>query len=446
MSFQTGLSGLNAANKNISVIGNNVSNASTVGYKMSNTQFADLYANSMNLSGSSFGGIGVFVPNIAQQFTQGDIKSTDLPLNIAINGDGFFRLAGTVDTNNTPYYTRNGEFQLDKNGYIVNPTANYAYLTGWPTGVNGGDPSPLRIDTANIPARISTKVETEVNLDSRKDVIKQPATTTAPVAAGEIPFDFTDPESYHNGSGVTVFDSLGNDYQVNTYYVKTATTTNPATSTWRVYTTVDGVAYPPVTPPNRQGHVLELTFNSNGMLTTQTPATGLPTPIPPAVAGPLTTINVTGKPGAADFTFTLDYTNSTQTGSAFTNLEQRQDGYAPGTLMSFNVDAYGKIMGGYSNGKSRELGQVLLVNFANPNGLQPHGDNVWKTTDAAGEPLINKPGVGRFGLLKSKALEQSNVKLTDELVNMIVAQRVYQANAQTIKTEDTIMGTIVSLR
>lgn len=448
MSFQTGLSGLFAANKNLSVIGNNISNASTVGYKMSNTQFADLYANSMNLSGSNFGGIGVFVPNVAQQFTQGDIKQTDLPLNIAINGDGFFRLAGTVDTNEEPIYTRNGEFQLDKDGYIVNPTANYALLTGWPAGVNGGNAAPLQIDTSNLPARITTKVETVINLDSRENVISPVATDQS-----HIPFDVEDPLSYHSGSGVTVFDSLGNSYQVNTYYVKSAVTEPPAavSSTWRVYTTIDGDPYPTkanLTDPHI--HVSTLTFDSNGMLlgqpNGQVPNTAAPVPPPPAPAPTLTSLNVKGKPGAADFHFTMDYTRSTQTGSAFVNLEQRQDGYAPGTLMSFNVSAQGEITGSYSNGEHRAMGQVLLVNFANPNGLQAKGDNVWVATAAAGEPLINKPGAGRFGLLKSRALEQSNVDMTEELVNMIVAQRVYQANAQTIKTQDTIMGTIVQMR
>lgn len=423
MGFQHGLSGLMGASKDLQVIGNNIANTSTVGFKLSNAQFSDLYAKSMNLSGTSPGGIGVAVATIAQQFTQGDLVSTANPLDLAINGDGFFRMVRDPSNNVEALYTRNGQFTMDKDGYIVNKTtAGGAYLTGWPTGVKGGDPTPIRINTGTIPATLTTEAETKVNLDSRVEVIDQLIT----------PFDINDPESYHDGSGVTVYDSLGNTYNVQTYYVKTSTTALPPTSTWTVYGTVDGIPTPEIIPPATAHLPLgTLTFDATGVLTTV-----------PAVFN----VNIIPKPGAAAFVVAVDYAGSTQTAEDFVNIDQTQDGNAPGILLNFGVATDGKITGSYSNGEFRELGQVLLVNFANPNGLTPQGDNVWRASAQSGEPVINIPGRGRFGTLRSSTVESSNVDMTVELVNMIIAQRVYQANAQTIKTQDSVMNTLVNLR
>lgn len=416
MSFQQGLSGLNAAAKSLEVIGNNVANSSTVGFKDGQAQFADMYANSMNRSGNSPVGIGVGVANVAQQFSQGNISSSNNPLDVAINGDGFFRMVGSLD-NAAPLYGRNGQFQINNDGYIVNPSENGAYLTGWPGTVNGGDPVALKIDTSNIPATQTTGVKTKLNLDSRQIL---PTTT---------PFNAVDPNSYNNSTGVTVYDSLGNTYNVQTYYVKNAPGT---TSTdWDVYTTVDGTPYPAFTPPATQATNGKLTFDSAGLMTGSTVA-------------PLA---LTAKPGASFAgTIALDYTGTTQTGAAFVPISQFQDGMAPGVLSSFSISKDGKIIGSYSNNQIKTLGQVLLVNFANPNGLQPLGNNLYAASADAGAALIGTPTNGSFGSLQARATEDSNVDLTAELVNMITAQRAYQANAQTIKTQDQIMQTLINLR
>lgn len=440
MGFQHGLSGLMGAAKDLQVIGNNIANTSTVGFKLSNAQFSDLYAKSMNLSGTSPGGIGVAVATIAQQFTQGDLVSTANPLDIAINGDGFFRMVKNPSNNVEALYTRNGQFQLDKEGYIVNKTtAGGAYLTGWPSGVKGGDPTPIKIDTSALPATQTSSGNTKVNLDSRKPVINQDPLT------GGTPFDVKDPTSYSDGSGVTIYDSLGNTYNVQTYYVKTGTTAAPnPTSTWTVYATVDGVPTPAIVPPATAHQPLgTMTFDANGAMIGTAP---IPAPPAPAPAAAPFNINILPKPGAAAFDFEVDYKGSTQTAAEFVNLEQNQNGNAPGILLGFGVDSTGKITGSYSNSEFRELGQVLLVNFANPNGLTPQGDNVWRASSQSGEPVINIPGRGRFGTLRSATVESSNVDMTVELVNMIIAQRVYQANAQTIKTQDSVMNTLVNMR
>ncbi len=420
MSFQQGLSGLNAAAKNLEVIGNNVANSGTVGFKQGQAQFADMYANSMNRSGNSPVGIGVNVANVAQQFTQGNISSSNNPLDVAINGDGFFRMVSSLN-NAAPLYGRNGQFQINDEGYIINPSQNGAFLTGWPGIVTGGDPVPLKIDTSNIPATETTGVKTKLNLDSR---VAAPVTT---------PFVATDPTSYNSSTGVTVFDSLGNTYNVQTYYVKNPLTSTATTTDWDVYTTVDGAPYPAIgAPPATQASIGTLTFDDAGLLANSTVAN----------------LNLTAKPGASFKAagISLDYTGTTQTGAAFVPIAQSQDGTAPGVLSSFSIGKDGRIIGNYSNSQTKTLGQVLLVNFVNPNGLQPLGNNLYAASAEAGAPLIGTPATGSFGTLQARAVEDSNVDLTAELVNMITAQRVYQANAQTIKTQDQVLQTLVNLR
>ncbi|MFJ9452897.1 MULTISPECIES: flagellar hook protein FlgE [unclassified Herbaspirillum] len=426
MSFQQGLSGLAGASKSLDVIGNNVANASTVGFKSAQAQFADMYANSMNRSGNSPVGIGVAVANVQQAFTQGNVTTTNNPLDIAINGDGFFRMQGSL-TDQSPMYGRNGQFQLDKDGYIINPSEKGAYLTGWLGSVVGGDPVPLKIDTSNIPATATTKISTKLNLDSRLPAIDSTV----------VPFSPTNAASYSSTTGVTMYDSLGNSYNVQTYYVKKTTAATPPNTDWDVYATIDGKLYPApaaaVATP-----LTTLSFNTSGVL------------VGGATAGTFAAATLNGpfvKPGATfPAAVAVDYTGTTQTGQAFTPVAQDQNGKAPGVLSSFSIGKDGQIIGNYSNNDTKVLGQVLLVNFANPNGLSPLGSNLYTATADAGEPLVGKPTTGQFGVLQARAVEDSNVDLTTELVNMIVAQRVYQANSQTIKVQDTVLQTLVSLR
>lgn len=407
MSFQQGLSGLNAASKTLEVIGNNVSNANTVGFKQSRAEFADVFANSLTGSGTSQIGIGTKIATVAQQFTQGNITSTNNPLDIAINGGGFFRMSndGAIT------YTRNGQFQMDRFGYIVNSEGNR--LTGYTADLAGvlstGAPSELNINTSDLQPTATTEVTGIVNLDSRN---------TNLTAAG---FDPADPTTYHNSSAVTVFDSLGNAHNIQSFFVKTAP------GTWDVFTTADGV--PTTTLPTPTS---TLTFNGTGVAPTSVPA--------------LPTVNFTPTTGASAVSLTLDYTDSTQFGSNFSVNSLTQDGFSSGRLSGFSTGSDGMIIGRYTNGQSRVLGQVVLASFVNPNGLQSLGGNAWAESGTSGNPLVGPPNTGGFGVLQSSAIEDSNVDLTAELVNMITAQRVYQANAQTIKTQDQVLQTLVNLR
>jgi flagellar hook protein FlgE len=407
MSFQQGLSGLNAASKTLEVIGNNVSNANTVGFKQSRTEFSDVFANSLTGSGTSQIGIGTKISTVAQQFTQGNITATNNPLDIAINGGGFFRMSNNGEIT----YTRNGQFQMDKFGYIVNSDGKR--LTGYTADSSGvlstGAPNEININTSDLLPAATAEVSGTVNLDSRNAAL---------TAAG---FNPADPTTYHNSTAVTIYDSLGNAHNIQSFFVKTNA------GEWNVFTSNDGT--PTTTLPTPTA---VLTFSGTGINPTSVPAT-------PTVAFTPTT-------GADPVSFTLDYTNSTQFGSNFSVNALSQDGYSSGRLAGFNTSADGTIVGRYTNGQSRVLGQVVLATFVNPNGLQALGGNAWADSADSGTPLIGAPNTGSLGVLQSSAIEDSNVDLTAELVNMITAQRVYQANAQTIKTQDQVLQTLVNLR
>jgi len=423
MSFDQGLSGLAASSEQLSVIGNNIANASTVGYKSSDIQFADVYANSLGGGGASPVGIGVSSAAVAQQFTQGSIATDTNPLDIAINGNGFFQLS----TNGTTSYTRNGQFHLDATGAIV--TANGSNLQGYNANASGvlntGAPTNLMINAANLPPKITTTVATELNLDSTSPVLTD---------AG---FSPTSPSTYTYSSSVTVYDSLGNSHALQTYYVNNGQTLLPgsADNTWSVFATLDGNVVGPALPAPSA----TLAFSTAGTLDA---AQTVPVTAPPfSVAVPITLAN-----GAANMNVAISYTGTTQFGTTSGVNSQVQNGYASGELTQFSAGASGIITGTYSNGQTQTLGQVVLDNFVNPGGLANAGNNQWYSTAASGSALLGTPGTGSLGVLQSSAVENSTTDLTSELVNMITAQQNYQANAQTIKSQDQIMQTLVTLR
>lgn len=430
MGFQQGLSGLNASSKSIDTIGNNIANSGTVGFKSGSAQFADVFAASLSGAGAAPVGIGTKVAAIVQQFSQGNISSTNNPLDTAINGGGFFQMD---DGSGATLYARNGQFQVDKDGFIV--SAQGLQLKGVPA-VNGviatGAPAvPLRLfdpgqSLAGAPQATGTSpaalgVEANVNLDSR---------VAAPAVAV---FNYANPASYNQSTAVTVYDSLGNPHTYTMYFVKDA-----VPNSWTVYATLTNPAggVPTFTDLSAAGPVGTLTFDTGGILTS------------PPLSQVLTDVDM-GFTGAVTSpqTFPVNFSGSTQFGSSFSVNALGQDGFASGSLSGFNIGTDGTLLGRYSNGQTKAIGQIQLANFRNPQGLQPLGDNRWAPTAASGEALTGAPGSsGQFGVLQGSALEDSNVDLTAELVSMIVQQRAYQANAQTIKTVDSILQTLVNLR
>jgi flagellar hook protein FlgE len=421
MSFQQGLSGLNATSKNLEVIGNNIANANTFGAKASKAEFADVYANALNGAGTNPIGIGVSMAAVAQQFTQGNITTTDNPMDLAINGSGFFQL---TDDMSPPMYTRNGQFKVDRTGYIVNNEG--LRLMGYPADGTGtimpGAAQALQLPTAGIDPAATSRIDLEFNLDSR-------AAVTLPAVGPQV--DFANPNTYNNSTSLTVYDVKGQDVALTYYFQKTAT------DTWNVYATangtsllVDGAGVPqPVTT---------MVFPSSG---------GAPT----APAGPVAlnipvTTNAAGALTEPIAGVQFNVSGATQFGAGFGVTNLVQNGYAPGQLVGITIEGSGIITARYSNGQSKPAGQIELANFRNPQGLQPLGGNAWARTFGSGDPILGTPGQGNLGVLQAGALEESNVDLTAELVNMITAQRVYQANAQTIKTQDQVMQTLVNLR
>jgi flagellar hook protein FlgE len=448
MGFQQGLSGLNVAAKNLDVVGNNVSNANTVGFKQGQAQFADMYTSAQGGGPNSIG-IGAKIAAVAQQFGQGNVSVTSNPLDIAISGKGFFQM----NNNGSIMYSRNGQFQLDKNGFIVNAQGHM--LTGYQvnkeTGeVSSGSTGPMQLPTKGITPRPTGTAQVGLNLDARE---------TVPTVAV---FNPTDPASYNRSTAMTIFDSLGNEHVSTLYFQKAPTPAN----TWNTFMTVDnkpansanaatagaeGGAPPPAdaapaaegaAPAAPTGTLLgALTFNSSGALVSTNPAT-TPLGILSIPGGGVVYENGSSTPQP----MTLDFNNTTQFGAPFGVTTLNQNGYTSGQLSGFSTSADGTIMGRYTNGQSQALGQVVLANFANEQGLQPLGNNEWALTATSGQPLVGQPGTASLGVLQSGAVEDSNVDLTAELVNMIMAQRVYQANAQTIKAQDTIMQTITNMR
>ncbi len=421
MSFQQALSGLNAASRNLEVIGNNVANANTFGAKSSRAEFADMYAAAMNGAGANAIGIGVNLGAVSQQFTQGNITTTDNPMDLAINGSGFFQVS---DGMNPVMYTRNGQFKVDRNGYIVNN--QQMKLVGYPADGTGviqpGLAVPLQLPTAGINPQPTSEIKVEFNLDSRADV-------TLPATAPNIVL--SDPSTYNNATSMSVYDAKGQDVALTYYFQKTST------DTWNVYATANGVPLA-TTAGGDPAPVTTLQFPSNG---------GTPT----SPAGPITIdIPITTSPaGSATMAIPgvqLNLTGATQYGAIFSVTDQQQDGYAPGQLSGITIENNGVITARYSNGQSKPAGQIEIATFRNPQGLAPLGNNNWARTYQSGDPTVGTPGGGNLGVLQAGALEESNIDLTGELVNMITAQRVYQANAQTIKTQDTVMQTLVNLR
>ena len=447
MSFQQGLSGLNAASKTLDVIGNNISNANTVGFKMAQAQFSDVFANSLSGAGGGSGvGIGVKVATVAQLFTQGNISSTNNPLDIAINGAGFFRMS----SNGAITYTRNGQFSLDKDGSIVN--AQGAQLTGYAADSNGvlstGAAVPLVINSSDIAPKETDVVNALLNLDSRALVPGTQLPVASPPVIVPVAFSITDPLSYNNATSVAVFDSLGNSHVLQTFYVKvdpvTRPPTAPNTSEWDVFAAVDGVQINlPAVAPGPVDAIGTLGFNNVGKLNSVSVPFAVTDPYAFAIDIPVTTGAVTP---ISTPSIKFDMNGMTQFGSAFSVNSLKQDGYTSGKLSKFNTSNDGTIVGSYTNGKTSILGRVSLANFTNPNGLQSIGDNQWIETATSGPALVGTPNSGNLGALTSSAVEDSNTDLTGELVNMITAQRVYQANAQTIKTQDQVLQTLVNLR
>lgn len=409
MSFSQALSGLNAAASNLGVLGNNIANSQTVGFKGASSQFADVYADSRI-------GLGTRVSAVLQNFSGGNLEATNRNLDLGISGDGFFRF----EQSGQVVYSRNGQLTLTPEGFLQN--AQGARIMGYAANAAGevpagGQAQVLSVQADELQASATTNVSTTINLDSR--MIAGEGLSTAEVNGGADTID------YHYSNNFTVYDSLGNPRNITVYYEKTG-----VSNTWDAKVVMDG--FYDTTLVND----FQTEFSQTGLLTT--PANG----VIPAITFDSATLG--GDP--ADLVFDLNIAGSTQFGNNSTTSSLTQNGYTSGALVGITIQNDGTIMRNYSNEQSRAAGQVVLANFRNPEGLKSEGDNAWSATNASGQELVGAAGTGLLGSIEAGAIETSNVDMAKQLVNMIISQRAYQANSQTIKTQDEILQTAINLR
>jgi flagellar hook protein FlgE len=405
MPFRIALSGLNAAQADLNVTANNIANTSTNGFKGSRTEFADLFAVSLQGVSSNASGNGVRVAAVAQQFAQGNIEFTDSNLDLAVSGQGMFILSD----NGALAYSRAGAFQMNRDGYVVNSQGQrlQVYPPIAAGGFNTGGLGDLRLLTTDSAPNPTANVEYVLNL---------PANATPPPIAA---FDPNDPNTFNQATSLTLFDSLGATHTGTMYFTKTATANQ-----WDSRMYIDGTAV---------GATQTLQYSNTGLLTAP-------------VGGSVTFPGFVPTTGAANMSVTVDLRQSTQFGSNFAVNSVTQDGFTTGRLIGIDIGETGVVQARFTNGNSQALGQVAIANFANQQGLQQLGNTQWAETFASGQALRGQAGNSGFGLVQSGALEGANVDITEQLVNMITAQRNFQANAQMISTADSITQTIINMR
>jgi len=398
MSFQIALTGLNAASADLAVTSNNIANANTTGFKKSRTEFADVFA------GDASGiGAGVRLTDVRQEYTQGNVDITERQLDLAISGDGFF----VTSDGGSLLYSRVGAFGLNNDGFVENSQGErlQVYAPTSDGNFNTGQLQDLELTVDVNPPEQSTLVDMAINLS---------ANATAPTAT---PFDPNNPDTFNNSTATVVYDSLGVARTANYYFIKGATD-------WEVAQTIDG---------NVIGTPQPIAFGAGGTLTS--PPSGIVnfgTYAPPN--------------GAATLDVGLDLTATTQFGETFVVNSINPDGRAAGRLRAVEIDETGVVFARYTNGQSTSIGKVALATFANPEGLAKASDISFQETFGSGVALRGEAGTSNFGIISSGALESSNVDLTAELVNLITAQRLFQANAQVISTFDAVTQTIINIR
>jgi len=458
MSFNIALSGLNASQKDLDVSSNNIANVNTIGFKESRAEFVDVYAASLLASGKTKVGDGVLTADVAQQFSQGSIQFTNNALDLAITGNGFFATVPEIDSLERSY-TRAGQFKLNADNFVVNSQGGH--LLGFPVNSDGSSASvslstaePVLIPTASGAPTKTSEVDVRMNLPAGDSYI-----TNAP---GN--FDPDDPLTFNNSTSVTIFDSLGDSHIMTYFFVKDDPAVAP--NEWMMFAAVDGEVIDIVDPvgggTNPVGGTVSgplsagggvtgarLIFDASGDFINQIPSL--------ANGGIITTDFANHLPNGADITqaveinFNLDPVGAspnepTQFASNFEVTALNQDGLAVGRLTGIDIGSDGLVRATYSNGTSEPLARIAMVNFANEQGLTQVGNTGWKESIVSGEPLAGEGGSGTFGTINSSALEQSNVNLTTELIDLISAQRNFQANSRALEVDNQLNQTILQIR
>jgi len=450
MSFNIALSGLAAAQKDLDTTANNIANVNTTGFKESRAEFADVYAGSIFASGRTKVGDGVATSQVAQQFAQGALKFTSNSLDMAITGDGFFAMTPDLSSRDMTY-TRAGAFKLSKENFIVDNNGNY--LQGFPVDPSSGDPTsvslsttqPIQIPTTAGAPRSTQNVFVTMNLDAKADI-------------KALAFNPADKATYNSTTSTTIYDSLGEPHILTLYFRKTGLSTD---NDWQVYAQFDNNN---ALPASTTGGVTAgvgtifslpaatpiLDFNSTGLPTGTLPNLTLPAGVGTGLNNPtfpyLTNGAQFASPIVIQFRDEAGTKTPTQFASKFEVGSLSQDGTTVGRLTGIDIDPAGKVMASYSNGDQTFLSQISLVKFANPQGLTQVGNTSWKGSLRSGEPLAGEGNSGTFGSINSSALENSNVNLTNELVDLIAAQRNFQANSRALEVNSSLQQTVLQIR
>ncbi len=409
----SGVSGLNTNAQAMSVIGNNLANTNTIGFKGARTVFSDLLSSSVYGSGGlSQVGRGVGVSKVDNIFSQGTFESTNSDTDVAIEGEGFFLVKQPGD--DTVHYTRSGAFRFNEVGFLVNPEGYI--VQGKQFDANGdliaGDPDNIQVlNTGLIEAIATTEMEFETNLD---------AGATAIAAA----WDPTDTATYHYAASTNIYDTLGEPHVVTVYFTKTAN------NAWDWRYTAEDITGADVGQVAGDAAAGALTFLPDGTLDT----------------GGTATLAAMDWANGSDGAIAIDVAfNTTQFTSASTVIGQTQNGFGPGNLTNVTIDSEGIVNANYSNGQSEKISQLVLGKFENPIGLSAAGSNLFIRTNESGDPRVGLPGP-ELGTIFTNSLEQSNVDMGEEFVRMITTQRGFQANSKIISTVDELLGELINLK
>lgn len=462
MSFNIALSGLTSARADLDVTGNNIANASTAGFKRSRAEFADVFAqNFARVSDSAVGG-GSRLADVAQQFEQGNINNTGNALDIAIVGEGFFVVE---DGSGVPSFTRDGAFSVDREGFVVNNFGKRLQVYPPSDIVDGsfntGQLSDLQLSTTVGEPSATSAVNLSANFAADPEEINAfyLANPTDPVANA---IDPGNDASYDFTTSLTIFDSLGAPHTATIYArrITIADVEDPANAPnlatanqWQLALFIDGSDTDTAVGPDAAITLptLEIAFDRNGQLITdaaELTTLGLRDPTtldffdqePDGTPDPFKLAN-----GAEPLAFEFDLTDSTMLGTRFGVNELRQDGFTTGELAGVDISDEGIVQARYTNGRTSSLGKIVLATFNNPQGLSQAGNNEWFDTFESGQPQYGEAGTSGYGNFQAGGLEESNVDLTEELVNLITAQRNFDANSQVIRTENEVTQTAVNL-
>ena len=416
MTLSVELTGLQAAQTDLDTIGNNIANVGTVGFKGSTANFSDIYGAS--LLGSAGSGVspgqGVSASSLSQLFTEGSVSQTGNPMDVAINGNGFFQ----VQTSTGVAYTRDGSLQLNSQGQLTNDTGalvmGYTSPTSGGASSNSGTLGTIQVSEQNLPASATTDVAMNVDLPSTDTAID---TTTTP-------FSVTNPNSYNQSTSTTVYDSLGAPSTLTTYFTQVSGSGSP--NQWQTHWELSNSSGSMIA----SGAGATLSFNSSGVLTS---GSG--------------TINVANPgDGSASLSIAQSFTGTTLSDLSFGVNSVTANGDGGGQFSGVEIANNGNVVAQYSNGSTKTIATIALANFINPNGLSPISGNAWVSTLDSGPAVTNAPGAGGLGTLESGSLESSNVDLSTSLVNLIVAQQAYQANVQGINVDQQDVQKLLQLQ